>query len=266
MRKDYMANTASDESETAFVERYWTQVWDREAGPKRTLSKIATRDEYRIMRPWLDRLGANSRLLDAGCGLGDWTLFLSQAGFPTTGLDLSRATVLQLQARFPEASFAVGDIRQTGLESGTFDGIFSWGVFEHFENGPQDCIREAMRLLRPGGMLFISVPMDNLRHAVKATCAGPGAGQPEAPGSLRFYQWRMTPAELSRELRIGGFEVLNCHPIHKRQGVLRSLHHEFGLPYHWLLTKALAAGMAYVLPASIFAHVCLAVARRPAAD
>ena len=48
-----------------------------------------------------------------------------------------------------------------------------------------------------------------------------------AGARLRFYQWRLTPAEIARELEIGGFAVVETRPIHKKQGVLRALHHEF---------------------------------------
>ncbi len=51
---------------------------------------------------------------------------------------------------------------------------------------------------------------------------------------------RLTRRELRDCLSFGGFQVLDVRPIHKRQGVLRSLHHELGLPYEWALTKALS--------------------------
>jgi SAM-dependent methyltransferase len=134
----------------------------------------------------------------------------------------------------------MGDIRSTGFPDATFDAYFSWGVFEHFESGLQDCVREAFRIVKPGGLLFVSVPLDNLRHAILGSLARPR----QAEDRLRFYQWRLTRAELARELGIGGFEVLDVQPINKRQGVLRSLHHEFGLPYEWLLTKGLSGLLA----------------------
>lgn len=259
MRKDYIAATEPADHETEFVEKFWTTVWEKEGGPQGRLDRIPHRDEYRIMAPYMAELPKGADVLDGGCGLGDWTLYFARQGFSVTGLDLSRQTVEQLQARFPEARFADGDIRNTGFADENFDAYFSWGVFEHFESGPQDCIREAFRIIKPGGLLFVSVPMDNLRQAVRGALAPP---RPEE-GRLRFYQWRLTGAELARELGIGGFEVLEVKPVNKRQGVLRSLHHEFGLPYEWLLTKGLSVLLAPLVPGFIFAHMVLAVARKP---
>jgi SAM-dependent methyltransferase len=259
MRKDYIpVATTAALGETDFIATHWTRIWEQEGGPQGRLDKVLRQDEYRLMAPHLGRMAKGSRILDGGCGLGDWVLALDREGFLTTGLDISEKTVAQLQHRFPEADFRSGDIRHTNFNDGELDAYFSWGVFEHFEAGPQDCIREAHRILKPGGMLFISVPMDNLRHALRSN-------KPEKKDSksIRFYQYRFTPNELARELEIGGFEVLSAHPIHKRQGVLRMLHHDFKLPYKWFLTRALAAALAPLMPGNWISHMVLAVARRP---
>ncbi len=260
MRKDYMVVDDTSADETAFVERHWTDIWEREGGPQGALDRVPKRDEFKRMAPYLSKFPKGAEILDGGCGLGDWVLYLSRAGYKAVGLDLSRKTVDQLKARFPEADFSAGDIRATGFGDGRFDAYFSWGVFEHFEAGPQACIREAFRILKPGGLLFISTPLDNLRHALLGSLRRPRG----AVGASRFYQYRFTRAELAHELALGGFEVLEVKPIHKRSGTMRALHHTFGLPYEWLVTKGLAAVLAPVLPGTLIAHMTMAVARKPA--
>ena len=259
MRKDYIAAKESADHETEFVEKYWTAVWEQGGGPQGQIERIPRKDEYRAIAPYMAQFPKGARVLDGGCGLGDWTLYFTRQGYSVVGVDLSRQTVEQIQARFPAAEFVDGDIRCTHFPAASFDAYFSWGVFEHFESGPQECVRKAFRLLKPGGLLFVSVPLDNLRHAILGTFA---RLRPTEIG-LRFYQWRLTRAELARELAIGGFEVLETRPIHKRQGVMRSLHHELGLHYEWFLTKGLSAALAPLIPGSFIAHMVLAVARKP---
>jgi SAM-dependent methyltransferase len=265
MRKDFMVDTVSGGAdETAFVEAYWTRVWEQEGGPKDAGKEIPKKPEFRIMRPYLDQLPKGARLLDGGCGLGNWTLYFERNELPTLGLDISRDTVTKLKSLFPEVNFAVGDIRDTALPAESFDGYFSWGTFEHFEDGLDRCVAEAWRILKPGGYLFITVPFDNLRQSlIKAFDAKRETEPNHQP--VRFYQWRLTRGELRDCLRSGGFQVLDIKPIHKRQGILRSLHHEFGMSYKWTVTKALSALLAPFLPGIVFSHMIMAVARKPAA-
>ncbi len=258
MRKDYVTQSKADNDETAFVEEYWTSVWEREGGPKGAVERIPKQDEYLVVAPFIKTLRKGAKILDGGCGLGDWVLALNKDGLDVLGLDISRQTVAQLQQRFPEAHFLAGDIRATGFPEAEFDAYYSWGVFEHFEAGPQDCLREAWRILKPGGLLFISVPLDNLRQAILGSLTKAREAEP----GMRFYQYRFTRAELAREISMAGFDVVSLHPIHKRQGVLRSLHHEFGLPYDWFMTKALSAMLAPIIPGWVIAHMVLAVARK----
>ncbi len=262
MRKDYVITEDVAEDETRFVERYWTQVWESAGGPKGRAARIPHQDEFRVIAPHLASLPKGARILDGGCGLGDWALYLHGQGFAATGLDLSAQTVAKLQAGYPHVEFAAGDLRATPFPDGHFDAYLSWGVFEHFEAGPGECLREALRILRPGGLLFVSVPLENLRLRVIDFFDRP---RPVADNQ-RFYQYRFTRDELARELSQAGFETVSIHAIHKRQGVLRCLHHQFWLPYELRLTRALAFALSPFVPGSWMAHMQLAVARKPSAS
>ena len=255
-------DTAAAINEIDFVEDYWTRKWKEMGGPADRSIRVTHKEEYHAMRPYLRNLRRGARLLDGGCGLGDWTVYFSRQGWPTLGLDISRSTIAKLKELFPDCEFAVGDIRNTHLEPGSFDGYFSWGTFEHFEAGLDPCIEEAFRILKPGGLLFISVPFDNLRHALRAAFDWRSRSAPEDKKS-RFYQWRLTRGEFRTMLAQGGFEVINIRAIGKRQGVLRSLHHEFGLPYEWFATRAISVAVAPFVPKGLAAHMLLAIARKP---
>ncbi len=260
MRKDYITdNNTAQSDEATFVENFWTRVWERQGGPLTDRLDISGKDEYPILVKNLASLPRDARIFDGGCGLGEWVVALSKEGYDVVGMDISRKTVEQLRRVFPDACFVSGDIRTTDFQENYFDAYFSWGVFEHFEAGPGECLREALRIIKPGGRLIISVPLDNLRQSMLGTFA---PAQPHASGD-RFYQYRFTRSELAREISLSGFELVAFHPIHKRQGVLRALHHEFGMPYQWLLTRGLSAALSPITPAWWVAHMMLAVARKP---
>lgn len=269
MKKDYIlvVDAAATADETSFVEGYWTGIWQNHDRPP-DVSALARRDEYKIMRPFLAKLPQGSRILDAGCGLGEWTVFLAQHGFDVVGLDLSAEVVDKLKDRFPANQFLRGDIRHTGLEAESFDACFSWGAFEHFENGLGDCLAEAHRVLRPGGWLFISVPFQNWRHILRDARRlehwdpgfDPKGGYRQ---THRFYQWRLTRPELQRELELRGFRTERVTPISKLGGVGRWLQWDFRIVRpnsraYFAVRRAFAA----VMPSAYVSHMLLAVAER----
>lgn len=272
MKKDYLPVSAEtgDLDEAGFVEQYWTSQWkDRTAPPVST--GVEHSEEYRIIRPYLSRLPAGSRVLDGGCGMGQWTLFLAGLGFNTVGADISEATIKRLAQWFPEQNFVHADLRATDFAGESFDAYLSWGTFEHFEIGLGACLREAHRLLKPGGLLCISVPFHSgrLMRRERRPLEGwdehydtqRGYAQPQ-----RFYQWRFTEPELRRELEIHGFNVETISHLAKDTGAGRFLDWDCpsftkifpkgSLPYR------AARRAVSKLPASFISHMILGVSVR----
>jgi len=263
MRKDYIIYSDIDKEKTndAFVESYWEKIWLMQGGPKYKIHSILKREEYKALVEQLARIGNNSKILDAGCGLGEWTVTLSRTGYNIEGIDVAKEIVTKLKSIFTDCLFSIADIRNTGKENNSYDCVFSWGLFEHFENGLQDCLKEAYRILVPNGILLISVPYDNIRHALRAIKSL--SEIEKVNRNHRFYQWRFTKAELYKELLISGFNVNYIKPIHKQHGLLRFLYHEIHLDHRWLITKALSYILQPLFPHIFVSHMLLAVATKP---
>jgi SAM-dependent methyltransferase len=266
MRRDeHRDDLYQDADEITAIEAHWTQIWEQQGGPKGGAERIKRREEFKITWPYIARLPKGSRLFDGGCGLGDWVVWFTRAGYPTLGYDLSKLTIAKLMTKFPEMEFAVGDIRATGLPDASIDAYFSWGTFEHFEEGFGPVVTEAFRVLRPGALLFVSTPFDNVRHALRAILRDPWRLGPQHVPT-RFYQWRLTRGELATILSRHGFAVDDVKIIHKRQGLQRWLQHSIGLNATSTLTKAIAVLLYPFAPKTLVGHMILAIARKPASS
>ncbi|MGN6573912.1 MAG: class I SAM-dependent methyltransferase [Pseudolabrys sp.] len=263
MRRDDRAYDETEgHEEIAAIEAQWTRYWEAQGGPQGRADRIPSKAEFKIMWPHLRTLPQGSRVLDGGCGLGDWVVWLTRAGYPTVGLDVSRLTIGKLKEMFPGMEFAVGDIRETGFPDASFDAYFSWGTFEHFEEGFDRVVGEAYRVLRPGGLLFTSMPFFNLRIALHDIYRAPWRLRPQTDRT-RFYQWRLTRAELAKILSRHGFAVDDVKIIGKRQGIQRWLQQNFRLSATSTMARGFAALTAPFVPKTLIGHMILAVAKKP---
>jgi SAM-dependent methyltransferase len=101
------------------------------------------------------------RILEAGAGSGRWLKALAERGYEAVGIELSLPDVERFRARYPEIHLDHGNIERMPYEDGSCDSILSLGVIEHLFQGHDRALREATRVLKPGGVMLITVPHDN---------------------------------------------------------------------------------------------------------
>ena len=101
---------------------------------------------------------AGQNWLDAGCGTGTLARFLAEAkGCNTLGVDASLEMIANcVPARNAEFR-QIKDICETGLPDATFDGVVCSSVLEYVSD-PRAALVELWRLLKPNGLLLVSVP------------------------------------------------------------------------------------------------------------
>lgn len=144
-----------------------------------------------------------STVLDAGCGFGEWVQVLESGGYKATGIDYSDTLIGRLRAAYPTGSWIHSDIRQMTVPSETFDAVVSWGVIEHDEKGPEAALREFNRVVRPGGIVIVSVPQDSPPQRRAERFLFP------AVGKTAFFQYALTQDELNAAVTSVGFEVVS---------------------------------------------------------
>src|SRR4030067_2872232 len=67
------------------------------------------------------RLIHQAKVLDAGCGLGEWVIFLSKKGLRPCGLDYSDEMISFLKNNHPEQEWFKGTIQDIPVSSEIFD-------------------------------------------------------------------------------------------------------------------------------------------------
>ncbi|MCI0707113.1 MAG: class I SAM-dependent methyltransferase [Ignavibacteriae bacterium] len=101
---------------------------------------------------------AGKRLLEIGCGLGTDLFQFARGGASVTGTDLTPRSIELAKARFDmagvPAQMLVADAENLPFENDSFDVVYSFGVLHHTPN-TEKAIREAYRVLRPGGTIIL---------------------------------------------------------------------------------------------------------------
>jgi SAM-dependent methyltransferase len=129
-----------------------THVWGTApdfVGPRHELRE-------RLLLELFLEAGPGPRVLNAGAGQGTFSLRLERLGFEVTSTDVAPAAVEILRARVR------GPVHQAALETlpfedASFDAAVLGEVLEHVEDDAGG-LREVARVLRPGGVVAISVP------------------------------------------------------------------------------------------------------------
>jgi SAM-dependent methyltransferase len=138
-------------------------------------------------------------MLDIGCGWGRWMVSAARAGWTPFGIDVkkdaAKAAMDVLRVHGCVGAAVSADLTLLPFADESFDMAFSYSVLQHVSrNRANQCLREILRVLRPGGHSLIELPLypglTNWRH---------GCHESEDPNSwdVRYYRWRELPAAFS---------------------------------------------------------------------
>lgn len=151
----------------------------------------------------IDASGAH--ILDVACGPGNISRYLldQRPDFQLTGIDLSE-NMLELAAQNnPEARFLKIDARYIDLPEASFHGIVcGFGLPYLSREEAESFIQEASKLLREGGVLYLSTMEDKYE---KSGFVGNSSGE-----GKQCYIYYHEAAYLLNALKINGFEIINA--------------------------------------------------------
>jgi SAM-dependent methyltransferase len=132
-------------------------------GPRHALRERLLHDLFLRGRPGVE-------VLNAGAGYGSFTRLLEEKGFEVTSTDVSEQAVELLRERVA-GEVVVADVCALPFADESFDAVVLGEVLEHVRDDVQ-ALAEVRRVLRPGGIVALSVPANPKRFGPSDLWAG----------------------------------------------------------------------------------------------
>ena len=219
-------------------QEYWDRAWDS--------YDLEIDSDYSgsALSNWFEKyIEKDGTVLEGGCGPGYYVRYLQKKGYSVIGIDSAPQIIERVKSKYPDMPVYSGDVTNLDYPDNYFSAYYSGGVVEHVESGPDDMIREAYRVLRPGGVMFLTVPYINIRRRLIIMVhkllfrrqASPGpklcgqdsiwrfvkgyddsvTGNPD----YHFHEYIMTGAEIGKQVRDKGFEIIEISPFSIKCGL-----------------------------------------------
>jgi SAM-dependent methyltransferase len=189
----------------------WSQAGWKLEGPTATLEDCKGEFIHDVMFRYLPKDGL---IVDAGCGVARWPIYLRQHGYRVFGLEFSDEACHIAHDHDPDLTVLRADVRRAPLRDHSVDAVLSLGVVEHDEAGPVEALRETHRILKPGGVLVLAVPYNNplRRLAINHLQSFVTRKRLRAQWKLGFAEYRFSGREVAEFLDTTGFDVVATYP------------------------------------------------------
>jgi ubiquinone/menaquinone biosynthesis C-methylase UbiE len=134
------------------VRDYYEELWER------LPDDLEPPDVALRRRFAMSNVTAGERVLDLGCGEGDFAAWFNQAGCDAVGVDVAEAALARARRRHPELKLLWTPIDgPLPLPDGRFQVVWASEVIEHVADTAR-WLSEVRRVLKPGGRLLVTTP------------------------------------------------------------------------------------------------------------
>jgi SAM-dependent methyltransferase len=172
----------------------WSELWGELARPAWRAVVAAT------------GIGPGSRVLDVGCGSGEFLAHLARLGVSPAGIDPAPGMVELARSRVPGADVRLGPARPLPWPDGSFEAVTAFNALQ-FADGTLDALAELARVTVPGGHVAIANWAEGDRNdldTIEAAVAAAAGEEPLPDGDLR------QPGGLERLLADAGLALVSA--------------------------------------------------------
>lgn len=186
-------------------DQFWENYWEKVGHDVDRLSDATVYPLFPIDR----YVTKESKMLEAGCGLGRVLKHYFYQGYDIQGIEYNAFCCRRLKEEDPNLPVLQASIADLPYATETFDIVMAFGVIGHLENEMENAFREAYRVLKPNGLLAASLCPNNLVRNVFDLVNRMRHGKE----NKYFYTWLFRRGEIRKMLRKHGFELLSMYPV-----------------------------------------------------
>jgi ubiquinone/menaquinone biosynthesis C-methylase UbiE len=134
------------------VRDYYEDLWER-------LPDERELPDYELRRGFLiQRVRPGMRVLDLGCGGGEFTAAIAAAGGDVIGAEVAETAIHAAQRTYPDGDFRLVPFDgELPFDDGAFELVWASEVIEHVADTHR-WLNEIRRILAPGGRLLLTTP------------------------------------------------------------------------------------------------------------
>ncbi|HKO43261.1 MAG TPA: methyltransferase domain-containing protein [Pyrinomonadaceae bacterium] len=151
-------------------------------------SRDDVREGLRRYLPLLETANIRDRILDLGCGRGEWLELLKESGLQAEGVESNEAMFERARSLGLDLVHSDALTHLRSLPEGSVNAITAFHFVEHLTFAALvELIDETLRVLRSGGLLILETP--NPKNLVVGACnfhSDPTHHKPLFPETLRF--------------------------------------------------------------------------------
>lgn len=153
--------------------------------------------------PYIDEflklLSPKAKILDVGCGPGQFTKHMLEKGFDVTGVDYSEEMLNQARKMVPDGKFKFMDMRHLEFDDASFDGLLvSYSLIHIPSSEIPETLKGFKRVLKSGGYMEIIAQKGESDRLVD---------EPFMPDEKMFFNF-FSKERLSGFLTDAGFKVV----------------------------------------------------------
>jgi ubiquinone/menaquinone biosynthesis C-methylase UbiE len=162
----------------------------------------------RLLDGCFKTLRPGARILDAGCGTGEYIHRANELGFSASGIEPAEAMRKAATERNPGSTILDATATELPFPDGTFDLVICIEVLRYLHGADnREALREMYRVLKPGGTMFLTMvnryALDGfyLHYHARRLFRGQ-----RASGDAPHCEFT-TPAEVDQAVRAAGFST-----------------------------------------------------------